>query len=323
MAVGRLQRSYFTSHASLLGQPSRGLQNAEPVSPISSSSSSSSFSFSSTFSFAYCTSISTFFLARSRDGGDTTPSIQGRVQDRWMGKFDREKLRRSAINQSSRCRRSFTFLSPISARLLWERVKRARETNRERERRRRRQEERGEGKGEGRREGEKRWQTVGARIRQLRHGNVTDDRRERPASRRLECANVILLNAFRSARVRELSIALERAGEPYRLSLSLSLSFSLLYPLPSLVSSLSLSLVHRCWKLPGHLSAAGKCRSNSSTSAELIGQVCHEFLRKISRDPRVCHPLLSSFVRLFVHREREIRPFLWFLVRWTKSEKVD
>lgn len=45
------------------------------------------------------------------------------------------------------------------------------------------------------------------------------------------------------------------------------------------LSYLASFLVHRYWKLPGHLSAAGKCRSNSSTSAELIGQVCRDVVR--------------------------------------------
>lgn len=58
----------------------------------------------------------------------------------------------------------------------------------------------------------------------------------------------------------------------------------LLFPFPSLrILSLSLSLSFlpsRCWKLPGHLSAAPrKCRSNSCTSARLIGQVCRHDVR--------------------------------------------
>lgn len=105
--------------------------------------------------------------------------------------------------------------------------------------------------------------------------------------------------------MRELSIALERAGEPCRFSFPLP-------PLPSLASSLSLSL-----SLVSSLANTdagsypvtcprrhGKCRSNSSTSARLIGQVCRH-------DVRVPFPSLPSpsFPRLAskFHGTRAIR----------------
>lgn len=105
--------------------------------------------------------------------------------------------------------------------------------------------------------------------------------------------------------MRELSIALERAGEPCRFSFPLP-------PLPSLASSLSLSL-----SLVSSLANTdagsypvtcprrhGKCRSNSSTSARLIGQVCRH-------DVRIPFPSLPSpsFPRLAskFHGTRAIR----------------
>ena len=76
--------------------------------------------------------LRTFLLGsfERRRRGDTIGTQDGEG-------FDREKLDGSAINQSSRCRRS--FLSPISLRVCCERAKRAKrneEKERERERER-------------------------------------------------------------------------------------------------------------------------------------------------------------------------------------------
>lgn len=103
--------------------------------------------------------------------------------------------------------------------------------------------------------------------------------------------------------MRELSIALERAGEPCRFSFPLP-------PLPSHPHSLSLSLVSSLANTDAGSYPVtcprrhGKCRSNSSTSARLIGQVCRH-------DVRIPFPSLPSpsFPRLAskFHGTRAIR----------------
>ena len=156
MAVGRLQRSYFTSHARAPRRPRRPActHNAEPVLPFLPSSlfvppPSPPFLLPPPPPPPPLLLLFIFSLRDEKEGGKG-------------GSIAKNSTVRPLINRP-RCKRS--FLSPVSR--LSELVERIGEG-----------EGRARGERKGREERSEEVRTVGARIRQLRHGNVTDDRSE-------------------------------------------------------------------------------------------------------------------------------------------------